>query len=167
MDALANSNLDQGWTDWRIKTMTEMWAEGYSDSQIAAAIGGGLSRNAVIGKRTRLGLPLRGHIRPHKLLVRKIGSLRVRPKVERRGGVRPALLKPWEQATGEMADLPPEQSPCAVGLMALTEHTCRWPVGEETGADQMFCGAEPTTGYSYCPRHCRMSYRPAGRSEAA
>lgn len=45
-----------GWNSDRVDTLGEMWPDGWSASQIADRIGGGLSRNAVIGKAHRLGL---------------------------------------------------------------------------------------------------------------
>lgn len=44
------------WTDERIAILRRMWAERYSASQIADRLGNGITRNAVIGKVTRLGL---------------------------------------------------------------------------------------------------------------
>ncbi len=44
------------WTDERIEQLRRLWAEGHSASQIAGTLGGGVSRNAVIGKIHRLGL---------------------------------------------------------------------------------------------------------------
>ncbi|MCK4862393.1 MAG: GcrA cell cycle regulator, partial [Rhodobacteraceae bacterium] len=43
------------WTDERVATLTKMWGEGNSASQIAKELGG-VTRNAVIGKVHRLGL---------------------------------------------------------------------------------------------------------------
>ncbi|WP_424929615.1 GcrA family cell cycle regulator [Amaricoccus tamworthensis] len=43
------------WTDERVETLKNMWAEGKSASQIAKELGG-VTRNAVIGKVHRLGL---------------------------------------------------------------------------------------------------------------
>lgn len=43
------------WTDERVETLKELWAEGKSASQIAKEMGG-VTRNAVIGKVHRLGL---------------------------------------------------------------------------------------------------------------
>ncbi|NBU29555.1 MAG: GcrA cell cycle regulator, partial [Caulobacteraceae bacterium] len=45
-----------GWTDERVNTLRTLWAEGLSASQIAKQLGGGVTRNAVIGKVHRLGL---------------------------------------------------------------------------------------------------------------
>jgi GcrA cell cycle regulator len=44
------------WTDDRVELLSRLWLEGKSASMIATALGGGLTRNAVIGKVHRLGL---------------------------------------------------------------------------------------------------------------
>jgi GcrA cell cycle regulator len=46
------------WTDERIDTLKKMWDSGMTATQIAEELGG-VSRNAVIGKAHRLGLPAR------------------------------------------------------------------------------------------------------------
>ncbi|HWJ68691.1 MAG TPA: GcrA family cell cycle regulator [Sphingobium sp.] len=46
------------WTDERIEQLRQMWERGLTASQIAEELGG-VSRNAVIGKAHRLGLPAR------------------------------------------------------------------------------------------------------------
>lgn len=47
-----------GWTEERIERLRELWAQGLSASEIAAALGE-ITRNAVIGKAHRLGLSAR------------------------------------------------------------------------------------------------------------
>lgn len=47
------------WTPDRTDRLTKLWALGWTASQIADALGYGLTRNAVIGKAHRLGLPSR------------------------------------------------------------------------------------------------------------
>jgi hypothetical protein len=44
------------WTEDRVEQLKSLWTEGLSASQIARALGGGVTRNAVIGKVHRLGL---------------------------------------------------------------------------------------------------------------
>jgi GcrA cell cycle regulator len=44
-----------GWSDERIETLTKLWLDGLSASQIALLLGG-VTRNAVIGKVHRLGI---------------------------------------------------------------------------------------------------------------
>ena len=43
------------WTDERVEQLRQHWTEGKSASQIAALLGHGLTRNAIIGKVHRLG----------------------------------------------------------------------------------------------------------------
>ena len=45
-----------GWTEDRVEVLKKLWLDGFSASQIAKQLGGGLTRNAVIGKVHRLGL---------------------------------------------------------------------------------------------------------------
>src|SRR3954453_18214202 len=52
--AMAGAGLT--WTEERIELLTKLWSEGLSASQIAAELGGDVSRNAVLGKAHRLGL---------------------------------------------------------------------------------------------------------------
>ncbi len=47
------------WNDERVEILRQLWTEGLSASQIAERLGGGLSRNAVIGKVHRLKLESR------------------------------------------------------------------------------------------------------------
>lgn len=44
------------WTEARTQKLTELWFRGASTRDIAKALGSGISRNAVIGKASRLGL---------------------------------------------------------------------------------------------------------------
>jgi len=50
--------MTMSWTEERINTLTRMWENGATASQIADELGG-VSRNAVIGKAHRLGLKAR------------------------------------------------------------------------------------------------------------
>ena len=48
-----------GWTEERVELLKKLWMEGLSASQIAAELGDGVTRNAVIGKVHRLKLSAR------------------------------------------------------------------------------------------------------------
>ncbi len=56
IEAEGLSPEDSGWTYKRVELLKSMWRDGQSASTIAAALGN-TSRNAVIGKAQRLGLP--------------------------------------------------------------------------------------------------------------
>src|SRR3569833_2259548 len=63
------------WNDETIAELRRMWSDGMSASQVARQLGGGLTRNAVIGKVHRLGLAGReAPSRPRSLGGRPPGS---------------------------------------------------------------------------------------------
>ena len=74
--ARAPAGNRSGWTPERIETLSRLWNDGLSASQIAGKLGE-VTRNAVIGKVHRLGLPLRGKTgrprgyRPSKPVLRR------------------------------------------------------------------------------------------------
>ena len=64
-----------------------------------------------------------------------------------------------------VADLAPENPASRVQTHELEKHHCRWPV-EGADAETFFCGANKQGDLPYCPRHCRMAYRPAGATRS-
>lgn len=111
------------WDDPAVETLKTLWAEGLSCSQIARAIGEGLTRNAVIGKVTRLGLTPRGNASRYDS-----GHRISHPKPRPSG---PPRTKP------PAADAPP-----AIGeLNAFSAAgTCQWIHGEVGAGDWQMCG---------------------------
>ena len=64
------------WTEDRVGALKKLWLEGQSASQIAKTLGGGVTRNAVIGKVHRLGLSGRAApSQPARTTFRAAGSL--------------------------------------------------------------------------------------------
>ena len=47
------------WTEERVKKLKELWGKGSTASLIAEIIGGGVSRNAVIGKAKSISLSMK------------------------------------------------------------------------------------------------------------
>ncbi|TIN76747.1 GcrA family cell cycle regulator [Mesorhizobium sp.] len=45
-------------------------------------------------------------------------------------------------------------------LVDLTEHTCKWPVGDPQAADFGFCGNGAAETGPYCKYHARIAYTP-------
>jgi len=148
------------WTDDRVATLTKLWADGLSASQIAAELGG-VTRNAVIGKVHRLGLS--GRAKPT--------STARKPKVSRAassgfnaGRKNPRALAGRANATNARPARPLiEDIPVPVSkkldLVELTEKTCRWPHGDPSTDDFHFCGNTPKEDEPYCEYHCRMAYQ--------
>ncbi|RZJ47448.1 MAG: hypothetical protein EON87_01030 [Brevundimonas sp.] len=84
-----------GWTDARIAETKKRWLEGQSATEIAVAIGGGLSRNAVIGKVHRLGFAREGRAAAAKPTVVRAPRPPRAPKVK--AEVRPKPPHPGPQ----------------------------------------------------------------------
>lgn len=143
------SNLS--WTDERIEQLKTLWAEGMSAGEIAREMG--ITRNAVLGKKDRLGLSKRrgGYANPAPDKVEK----RLRRRRMNFSPQAPRLLKAPTYIEPHV-----EKPVRPVTLLELNETTCRWPIGDPQDADFVFCGARPETGLPYCSKHCRMAYNP-------
>ena len=152
------------WTEAAIETLRLMALEGKSASVIAVALGAP-SRNAVIGKANRIGVKLTGHV--HCSAPRTPRSVTGRPR-------RPVIARTdaalWKRAV--VPALPRERKPAwafaeaevgemlKVGFEAIGEGACRWPLGDPTAEDFVYCGVQTAKGRSYCAGHCRMAYTP-------
>jgi len=53
---IVQNELPLSWTDERVVILKKMWGDGHSAASIAKMLGGGATRNSVIGKVNRLGL---------------------------------------------------------------------------------------------------------------
>ncbi len=137
-----------GWSDDRVTTLTLLWRDGQSASQIAKALGG-ITRNAVIGKIHRLGLSGRpAPSRPAGVRAARPAGLSAAAKFHR-PKTPPVLL----------AVPVPHEGPGAIAsLTGLGAHTCRWPIGDPKAADFSFCGR--LAKGPYCPAHKTQAVRP-------
>ena len=148
------------WTDERVETLKRLWQEGLSASQIAAELGG-ITRNAVIGKVHRLGLSGRGQ--PTTTIKRQ---RRVHPPATRRTravAIGNLALRTNLEAFAE-ADLRPRRDvvvPIAkrLSIFALTERTCKWPIGDPGEESFAFCGHGPRDASPYCEYHAGVAYQ--------
>ena len=147
------------WTDERVELLKKLWQDGLSASQIAAELGG-VTRNAVIGKVHRLGLSGRGQ--PTSSIKRQ---RRTHPTGIRRSRQMVTIgnlaLKP--DALPE-ADLQPRRNvvvPIArkLTIFQLTEHTCKWPIGDPGQEDFHFCGHNSLENLPYCEYHAGVAYQ--------
>ncbi len=53
-----------------------------------------------------------------------------------------------------------EKTAKRIGLMELTEKTCKWPVGDPATDDFWFCGLATQTGKPYCEAHVGVAFQP-------
>ena len=142
------------WTEDRVELLKRLHADNFSCSQIAGQLGAGISRNAVIGKLSRMGLvskrgPRSGsrsnfkHIPPlyKRTFVSIAGIGRKRDGVGRPIG--------WVEPVAD-TDIPISQRK---SLLELTAATCRWPCGDPQSPDFFFCGGPVANESSYCAHH--------------
>jgi GcrA cell cycle regulator len=141
------------WSDDRVATLTKLWADGLSASEIAARLGG-VTRNAVLGKLHRLGL-LGGRAR---VTVAKPRPLAAAPRQRRarRSGPRKPRAAPGPQAAV------PDWPGLVDRLERLRPHDCRWPIGDPLQAGFSFCGRQAASG-PYCPAHHAAAHAPVAK----
>jgi GcrA cell cycle regulator len=152
------------WTPERIAQLTELWLDGRTCSQIAMELGG-VTRNAVIGKVHRLKLPPRKvRINPYGLrkvsapLGRKPQPMRPKkpPRVKPMGIAFPPEFPPLPERLTDAWEPLPDRFP--LPLIALSDKTCRWPVGGDDRTPGIgFCGCTVMQGRTYCPEHYATS----------
>jgi GcrA cell cycle regulator len=159
------------WTEERVESLKRLWAEGLSASQIAAKIGGGVTRNAVIGKVHRLGLS--GRVKPNAATQPQRPRKTARPPSHplthgapahgnaaiAAQAAEPAALRP--EPRHELAEEVAVPMSERVTIMELRDSMCRWPLGDPTNAEFRFCGARAITSLPYCAHHARIAYQPA------
>jgi GcrA cell cycle regulator len=158
------------WTDERVEQLKKLWNDGLSASQIAAQLGG-VTRNAVIGKVHRLGLSGRTKTvtttprasRPKMRPNNHHGRPSIQPLVFGANALKRELLPAENQERAPAIAIPfPAPSPEGrVGILQLSERTCRWPEGDPASSDFKFCGAQTASALPYCPYHCAIAYQPS------
>jgi len=62
------------------------------------------------------------------------------------------------EALAKVADV--EKGAKKIGLMELTEKTCKWPVGDPATDDFWFCGLGVQQGKPYCEAHVGVAFQP-------
>jgi GcrA cell cycle regulator len=157
------------WDAERVDQLKRCFEAGLTCSEIAREIG--VTRNAVIGKLSRLGLT-----RPRDVLgkpLRRAADLArpnmPRPRRFRRApadifGQREMLKRVFAAAQPDAYEQPivPIDNGRGCTLFELGERKCRWPISDPGRDDFCFCGNEPVPGLPYCAGHARMAYRRAG-----
>jgi GcrA cell cycle regulator len=149
---LANEHT---WTAERVELLKIHFAAGLSCREIADDIG--VSRNAVIGKLSRLNLT-REKAAEARRPARTDAANRPRPRSVPRLQYR--LLE-------AAANDEPIHNAHRCSLLDLSEERCRWPISTPGAADFCFCGNPPIKGLPYCAGHTRLAYRPGSRQRVA
>jgi GcrA cell cycle regulator len=150
------------WTEERIELLKSRFAAGLSCREIACDIG--VSRNAVIGKLSRLNLTREKTAKVQRT-GRKDKATEIRPK----GSVPRLQYQMLRKLYAEALPAEDEaiQSEHRCSLLELSEEKCRWPINTPGNEDFCFCGNSPLKGLPYCVGHTRLAYRPGSRQRVA
>ena len=138
------------WTAEKEEKLRKYWKLGYSGSKIAQLLGGGATRNSVLGKSFRLKLEARAVSKKltSKVNTNKDNSPEIKTqKLGRKAKFKALLLD---------KSFPPENP---VKLEDLTDDHCRWPLGEKLQPAKFFCGRKPTEKFVYCALHLMIGYQ--------
>lgn len=117
------------WTAAATKRVERLWASGLSGSQIAKLMG--TTKNAIIGKASRMGLP-----------PRKISQPVLKKKIARRPKPKPVF-----QGTSD-------------AVMAIKDDLCKYPHGEPGKPNFRFCLKPVASESVYCSEHKDLCYMP-------
>jgi GcrA cell cycle regulator len=154
------------WTDRRDAWLRELCQQGLSAGQIAVELGG-VTRNAVIERASRLGVDMAKGVGRPRTAVRKpkrrevnYGSGASIAPVRNRGQSFRALAMKSRPVVPNSESLPvpaiDQQADAPVTLFDLQPHHCRWPIGD---GPILFCADTKLEGRSYCPRHFGIAIR--------
>ena len=148
------------WTPEIESKLRALWKKGHTASQIAALIGG-TTRNAVIGKAYRLNLEARAVSKKHSTIPKaklendvEIKDIEIKQeKLSRKARFKSLLLDP---------NFEPENPK---KLSELTDDTCRWPIGHPYEKNFYFCGRKPLEKFPYCNLHVLYAFQPKNAKE--
>lgn len=134
-----------GWTPDREALLKILWTQGLSANQIAKRLGG-VSRNAVISKRIRMGLPERDSKSPRLTkaqAAKSLGKFSPQGLVIDRSRERGAPRGDWN-----------------VRFVDRTDSHCVMFVGGESHETGLICGRSTFGDKPYCTDCCKIAYLP-------
>jgi len=173
------------WTDERVEVLKELWADGWTASKIAERLP--TSRNAIIGKVHRLGLP------PRAISFRKKSGPKGPRNAQHRTHrvyeprqetvARQALRQAFADSVSDFADSyehldrlgfaahrsdapkplpePRETDIPRIATVDLEPYHCKWVCAPAGHIDtKVHCGCKTVQGLPYCRDHAVRAYRP-------
>ncbi|CCQ72443.1 GcrA family cell cycle regulator [Magnetospira sp. QH-2] len=166
--------MSQDWTPDRIKLLTELWSEGLATGEIGRRLG--FTKNAVIGKAHRLGLPKRQSPIQRAAAAKKTTPRETAPakKASKAPAAKaePAVAAPKPEPKPEPKPAPVAKAKKSgkneiITLDQLTHGMCCWPIGEPGKPDFQFCGETAVPGKPYCLPHCQIAYVKSSKGDRA
>jgi GcrA cell cycle regulator len=172
------------WDDDLDAVLVKHTEDGKSASEIAAIMGMGLTRNAIAGRwkrlrdKTGLKVPEKIHVsqprdpKPAKAVapsqpppLAKSQALLLDVGIADMPRAKRGRLTNSKVIGTACSSLPlpapiPLVNGARIGLLQLSDKTCKWPIGDPGTADFCFCGHAPRENSPYCEFHARAAYVP-------
>lgn len=129
------NGTNTAWEPWRVEKLRQMVAAGNSNREIGEAIG--MSKGAIIGKKSRLGIVSPREVEQAKVLhrenyFRELARRDLQADVQQTFlGFQPQRLLLWE----------------------LPDDACHWPLDETRDGCTLYCGNNVSKGKKYCDDH--------------
>lgn len=151
------------WSPERVKLLTQLWLDGLSATQVAATMGEGVTRNAVIGKVSRLKLKRgdrKARRRPAEnsdgfVAAQRKSRIAARQRVALAGAFPPPAVLSSPLPRGAETDRAGViGATTGAAMVALGADQCKWPVGDPLEPGFGFCRL-PRQGEKspYCAAH--------------
>ena len=143
------------WTKENIEFLQKHWGT-CTAREISEKMGGGFTRNSIIGKASRLGLSA-------KIKTRTATSNKSfdESSVKKNDTLRKGRKSRFKSLIIEK-DFEPENPK---QLEELDEHTGKWPIGHPNENKFYFCGRSSLKDFSYCKLHLLYAFQPKGKKE--
>jgi len=134
-----------------------------SATEIALAVGGGMTKGSIIGLCRRNSIPLAGSRGPLGLRSeRRAVETKAKPPVAPKAVPRPAephvRVQPEPDILVWLIDA--DLSPAASAIATLQREQCRFPVGDVQSPDFRFCDAVAISGGPYCESCAAIAFNP-------
>ena len=137
------------WTNKQVAQLKSLWKKGTIAEEIGEILG--TSKGAIIGKANRVGCASRKFKRLPHVIKEHWGYVKT-PRVSRK--------QVLERLLSEMEP----ENPTA--LESLTPNQCKFPLGKEEDAANLFCGRERWVGpRKFGPHYCKYHVHVAAKLE--
>ena len=147
------------WSDTLAQRAVELWNVGHTASEIAANLGGPITRNAVIARLWRMrkaGAQIRRRPNVGESFEKKLEH---RARKQAKTKSRPPSTLPPVQRKERIYPQSPDPLTATVFCIAeLDRYHCRWPHGVPQTKGFGYCGRPRVAQLPYCEPHCRRAY---------
>lgn len=178
------------WSEEEIALLKILRSHGNTASQIARALGKGITRNAVMGRIHRMKKTERKSAKIEEPA--KKGGANKRQKISPQGEVKTKSKVPKVRRTKGRSNAEPDvktrEATTIVEVQrkktravsdaetskgnslfdSLTgKNGCKWPIGHPNEQEFHFCGQQRHRGLPYCEEHVKEAYQPIERRRSA